>query len=206
MPNTPSPLSGFAFVGEPLERADALREDADALARLWPGARILVLDQDGSAFTGDDDQPLALTGADIGGGPVPRSSSACAESRRGSRLKPPTSPSAHHAGLICARPRCCGRWPMRPPSAMPAACRTGTRAPASAAWRRRGVCPWWLRPLRAVFHRTLPRVDPAVIVAVENQGGCCWAGSRTGPRVVTGAGRLRRTRRDLRADRGARSP
>ena len=69
MPNTPSPLSGFAFVGEPLERADALREDADALARLWPGARILVLDQDGSAFTGDDDQPLALTGADIGGGP-----------------------------------------------------------------------------------------------------------------------------------------
>ena len=25
MPNTPSPLSGFAFVGEPLERADALR-------------------------------------------------------------------------------------------------------------------------------------------------------------------------------------
>lgn len=69
MPNTSSPLSGFAFVGEPLERADALRDDADALARLWPGARILVLDQDGSAFTGDDDQPLALTGADIGGGP-----------------------------------------------------------------------------------------------------------------------------------------
>lgn len=68
MPNTSSPLSGFAFVGEPLERADALRDDADALARLWPGARILVLDQDGSAFTGDDGQPLALTGADIGGG------------------------------------------------------------------------------------------------------------------------------------------
>ncbi|HCL44935.1 MAG TPA: NADH pyrophosphatase, partial [Pseudomonas sp.] len=57
MPNTSSPLSGFAFIGEPLERADALRDDADALARLWPGARILVLDQDGSAFTGDDDQP-----------------------------------------------------------------------------------------------------------------------------------------------------
>ena len=52
-----------------VERADALREDADVLARLWPGARILVLDHDGSAFTGDDDQPLALTGADVGGGP-----------------------------------------------------------------------------------------------------------------------------------------
>ncbi len=55
MPNTPSPLSGFAFVAEPLERADALRDDADALARLWPDARILVLDQDGTALTGEDD-------------------------------------------------------------------------------------------------------------------------------------------------------
>ena len=67
MPNTPSPLSGFAFVGEPLERADALREDADALARLWPGARILVLDQDGSAFTGDlikSDNPFSASDHD----------------------------------------------------------------------------------------------------------------------------------------------
>lgn len=59
----------FRLRGRTAGNADALREDADALARLWPGAHILVLDQDGSAFTGDDDQPLALTGADIGGGP-----------------------------------------------------------------------------------------------------------------------------------------
>ena len=64
-----SPLSGFSFVGEPLERADALRADPDALARLWPDARLLVLDRDGTAFTGADDQPLPLTGAAVGGGP-----------------------------------------------------------------------------------------------------------------------------------------
>src|SRR6188768_3240309 len=69
MPTHLSPLSGFSFVDEPLERADALRADADALARLWPDARILILDRDGTAFTGADDQPLPLTGADLGGGP-----------------------------------------------------------------------------------------------------------------------------------------
>ena len=69
MSRLPSQLSGFAFVSEPLERADPLRDDADALSRLWPDARILVLDQDGTALAGDDGQPLALTGAQVGGGP-----------------------------------------------------------------------------------------------------------------------------------------
>ncbi len=64
-----SQLSGFAFVSEPLERADTLRDDADALLRLWPDARVLVLDQDGTALAGHDGQPLPLTGADLGGGP-----------------------------------------------------------------------------------------------------------------------------------------
>ena len=62
-----TPLSGFAFTTDPLERADPLRQDADALARLWPDAHVLVLDTDGRALAGDDGQPLALTGAQVGG-------------------------------------------------------------------------------------------------------------------------------------------
>ena len=39
-----APLSGFAFAGDTLDRADALRDDAEALARLWPSARVMMLD------------------------------------------------------------------------------------------------------------------------------------------------------------------
>ncbi len=67
-PHTPE-ISGFAFIDEPLDRADALRDDAQALARLWPLARILVLDEKGDAFADPDGGMWPLTGADIGGGP-----------------------------------------------------------------------------------------------------------------------------------------
>jgi len=60
MSNVSLPLAGFAFTTDPLERADTLRDDADALLRLWPQAHVLVLDPDGRALAGDDGQPLAL--------------------------------------------------------------------------------------------------------------------------------------------------
>lgn len=173
MPNTPSPLSGFAFVGEPLERADALREDADALARLWPGARILVLDQDGSAFTGDDDQPLALTGADIGGGP----GAAVFLGLRGDQawfsveatnvtVNAPRRLDLRQAALL---------WPMADATAF-------SYARGMSYWHSRtrfcGVCGGAVAFARGGFvgrcaqcsTEHYPRVDPAVIVAVENQG------------------------------------
>ncbi len=162
MPNTPSPLSGFAFVGEPLERADALREDADALARLWPGARILVLDQDGSAFTGDDDQPLALTGADIGGGP----GSAIFLGLRGEQAWF----SVEAASVTVTAPR---RLDLRQAALL------WSVADATAFSYARGMSYWhsrtrfcgyavvpWRSPaaasgaLRAVFHRALPACRP----------------------------------------------
>lgn len=62
-------ISGFAFTDEPLDRADALRGDAQSLARLWPQARIVVLDGKGDAFAGSDGELWPLTGSDIGGGP-----------------------------------------------------------------------------------------------------------------------------------------
>jgi NAD+ diphosphatase len=70
----PADAAPFAFVGadpcqSPLDRADRLRPDPDALAALWPGARVLVLDAEGRAFAGDDGQALAIDGAGVGGGP-----------------------------------------------------------------------------------------------------------------------------------------
>lgn len=62
-------LSGFAFAGNTLDRADGLREDADALAGLWPQARILLIDAEGNAYTDAAGRLLALTGAELGGGP-----------------------------------------------------------------------------------------------------------------------------------------
>ena len=43
----PTPLEGFAFAADPLDRADALRGDAVALRALWPDARLLVLHIEG---------------------------------------------------------------------------------------------------------------------------------------------------------------
>ncbi|OUL31441.1 NADH pyrophosphatase [Nostoc sp. RF31YmG] len=69
MPASIPPFSGFAFVAQPLDRADPLRDDADALARHWPKARVLVLDQEGLAYADEHGQPAALTGADIAPAP-----------------------------------------------------------------------------------------------------------------------------------------
>ena len=69
MPSSTAEFSGYAFTAGPIDRADALRHDADALARLWQGARVLVLDADGRAFADDQGQWFGLTGQQVGGGP-----------------------------------------------------------------------------------------------------------------------------------------
>ena len=69
MPVFDSSFHAHAFAGAALDRADALRDDADALARLWPDARVLVLDADGTAFADADGQPFLTSGRELGGGP-----------------------------------------------------------------------------------------------------------------------------------------
>jgi NAD+ diphosphatase len=64
-----APLSGFAFAGDTLDRADALRDDADALSRRWPSARVMILDEEGRALAQADGALLTLDGASLGGGP-----------------------------------------------------------------------------------------------------------------------------------------
>ena len=63
--NTP-----FAFIDGALDRADHLRDDADALAALWPQARVLLLDDDGRAFADAAQQLSTASGAELGGVPA----------------------------------------------------------------------------------------------------------------------------------------
>ena len=63
------PASPYAFLDGALDRADHLRDDADALAALWPQARVLLLDDDGRALAGADRGLRAPRGGELGGGP-----------------------------------------------------------------------------------------------------------------------------------------
>lgn len=62
-------ISPFAFIDGALDRADHLRDDSDALAALWPQARVVLLDDDGRALADAEQHLLAVTGAELGGGP-----------------------------------------------------------------------------------------------------------------------------------------
>ena len=55
----------FAFLDADLDRADALRADADALAKLWPGARLIAVDAEGRALSDGDSRPRLLSAGDI---------------------------------------------------------------------------------------------------------------------------------------------
>jgi NAD+ diphosphatase len=62
--------SPFAFVDGALDRADALRDEPDALAKSWPSARVVLLDDDGRALADADRRLLAPTGRELGGMPA----------------------------------------------------------------------------------------------------------------------------------------
>ncbi|MBB4131323.1 NAD(+) diphosphatase [Xanthomonas sp. 3075] len=66
MPESLFSTAGFAFAHAPLDRGDLLRDDADALARLWPQGRVLLLDAKGTALADAEGQPLLMDGAALG--------------------------------------------------------------------------------------------------------------------------------------------
>ncbi|WP_313345292.1 NAD(+) diphosphatase [Stenotrophomonas sp.] len=173
MSRFPLPLSGFAFTTDPLERADTLRDDAEALLHLWPQAHVLVLDPDGRALAGEDGQPLALTGEQLGGGP----GTAIFLGLRG----PQAWFSIESGAIDVSAPQ---RVDLRESAS------TWSAADASAFCYARGMSYWQSRTRfcgvcggAVTFTRGgfigrcgqcniehYPRVDPAVIVAVENNG------------------------------------
>lgn len=65
-----APGAPFAFVDGALDRADHLRDDADALAALWPQARVVLLDGDGRALADAAQRLFAPGGDQLGGVPA----------------------------------------------------------------------------------------------------------------------------------------
>lgn len=59
----------FAFIDAALDRADRLRDDADALKEHWPHARIVLIDGEGRALADADHGLFAPEGEQVGGGP-----------------------------------------------------------------------------------------------------------------------------------------
>lgn len=62
-----NPHMPFAFTDASLDRADALRSDADALARLWSNATVIAIDAEGRALADGDAGPRLLSAGDIEG-------------------------------------------------------------------------------------------------------------------------------------------
>ncbi|MFL6593025.1 MAG: NAD(+) diphosphatase [Luteimonas sp.] len=62
--------ASFAFVDGALDRGDALRDQPDALARMWPYARVLLLDDEGCALADAAQCLFAPDGERIGGVPA----------------------------------------------------------------------------------------------------------------------------------------
>lgn len=173
MSRTSLPLSGFSFTTEPLERADTLRDDPDALLRLWPQAQVLVLDVDGRALADERGQPLALSGAQLGGGP----GTAIFLGLRGEQAWF----SLDAATVDVTAPQ---RVDLREAAVSWAAADATAfcYARGMSYWQSRtrfcGVCGGAVAFSRGGFigrcgqcnTEHYPRVDPAVIVAVENNG------------------------------------
>ncbi|HYG06663.1 MAG TPA: NAD(+) diphosphatase [Stenotrophomonas sp.] len=171
MPAPAPTFSGFAFVQQPLDRADALRDDADALARLWPQARVLILDAEGQAHADAQGQPAALTGSDLGPGP----GTAIFLGLDGEQAwfgVDATQVTVTASGLIDLR-RAAAEWPAAASTAF-------AYARGMSYWQARtrfcGVCGGAIEFRRGGFighcaqcgNDHYPRVDPAVIVAVSD--------------------------------------
>ncbi|MFT4197868.1 MAG: NAD(+) diphosphatase [Pseudoxanthomonas sp.] len=171
MPLQAGPLSGFSFVDAPLDRADALRDDPAALARLWPQARVVVVDAQGNALADAAGGLLAPTGAQLGGGP----GQAVFLGLRGEQ-----GWFAQQAELLALQAP--GRLDLRTAAAQWAAADATAFAQARALlhWRSRcrhcGLCGGAVEFVRAGWSGVCtrcqaehyPRVDPAVIVAVSD--------------------------------------
>ncbi|MBC7655710.1 MAG: NAD(+) diphosphatase [Frankiaceae bacterium] len=164
----------YAFQHPGLDRAEHLRDDMDALLRHWPGARVLMVDDEGRVFfSGSEDAPEFLLGGQLEGrGPdgavflgLDDSESAWFAIAAGeANDAPPLSLDLRNAAV---------RWPALPASAY-------AQARALLHWQQRnrfcGICGEPLQLVRGGFVARCapcgvehyPRTDPAIIVAVSD--------------------------------------
>ena len=167
-PEAPSP---FAFIDGALDRADALRDDADALARLWPDARIVLLDDDGRALADAAGGLCAPDGATLGGGP---GTAIFLGLRNGQAwFAQPASTVAFDAAARIDLRTAATRWPAFDATVF-------AQARAMLHWHARhrfcGACggamayvrAGWLGRCAQCGSEHYPRTDQAIIVAVSD--------------------------------------
>jgi NAD+ diphosphatase len=170
----------FAFVeADPcaatLDRADALRDDPDALARLWAQARVLLLDARGDALAQADGTPFLPRGAELSQGPGGAGAATFLglDGDGGAWFALEAELAALGAPATVDLRTAAVRWPALDAGVF-------AQARAMQSWRQRhrhcGACGARLQVARAgwvgrctgcgVEH--YPRTDPAVIVAVSD--------------------------------------
>lgn len=163
--------SECAFTHAPLDRGDLLRDDPDALARLWPRGRVLLLDAKGAALADAQGQPLLMEGAALGDGPEAAIFLGLRDDVGWFCL--PADQSGVQAPQSIDLRQAAADWPADIATAF-------AYARAMLHWQSRtrfcGVCGGAIAFRRAGFiaHCTqcqtehYPRVDPAIIVAVSD--------------------------------------
>ncbi|WP_132998916.1 NAD(+) diphosphatase [Luteimonas arsenica] len=173
-------VAPFAFVEAPLDRAENLRDDDAALARLWAQGRALVLDGEGRAWATADGALLAPCATQLADGP----DEALFLGLRGDEgwfavREEAIDPDAGRGPVAALAPpridlrSAAAQWPDFEATAF-------AQARAVLHWRARhrycGACggalayrrAGWLGWCGACGLEHYPRTDPAVIVAVSD--------------------------------------
>ncbi len=181
--NRSLPKPTFAFVDQSLERADALRDNADALRAYWHGARVLLIDADGRTRADENGGLITLRGSDLSddhahavflGMHEDEAWFAQNETEASTVSAAPAAfePSPSTAGRIDLR-SAAAHWPVADATAF-------AQARAMLYWQSRhrycGVCGGalafvrggWLGRCGACGLEHYPRTDAAVIVAVTD--------------------------------------
>lgn len=163
------PLSPFAFVDGALDRADALRDAPEALAKLWPHAGVIALDAEGRVLADSDGMPLTLVGAMLGEGPGTHTFLGQCEGRAWFLAEAPQIDAPQRIDLRSAA----ARWPAWQATLF-------AQARALQHWHCRhrfcGACgnalrferAGWLGRCDACSSEHFPRTDQAIIVAVTD--------------------------------------
>lgn len=163
--------SPFAFVDGALDRADALRDDPDALAALWLQAGVIVLDAQGKALANAEGRLHELDGAKLGGGPDGCTFLGLRDGRGWFLADAPALDAPQRIDLRSAA----AQWPAWQATLF-------AQARALQHWHRQhrycGACGGPLRYRRAGWlgfcdacgSEHYPRTDQAIIVAVDGDG------------------------------------
>ncbi|RPE75805.1 NAD(+) diphosphatase [Vulcaniibacterium tengchongense] len=158
-----------------LDRADRLRDDAAALAALWPQARVILLDEQGHALADADGRLCAPRGAQVSEGPGGAGAGVFLglDADGGAWFALDAALAAFRAPRTLDLRSAAALWPAFDASVF-------AQARAMQHWRRRhrhcGVCGGevafarggWLGRCARCEAEHYPRTDPAVIVAVSD--------------------------------------